>query len=127
MIQSEQRYDEFFCDDAEILIVAVNTPAQMAKGAVQELRHRGIAAGLFRPLTLWPFPSAGLLKRMPQLRQLVVVEASNGQLEDEIRLQLNKAGVWPLPPIDHVRRFGGILPQSSEIITKVLELEGVGV
>ena len=56
MSEHEQRADCFRCDDAEWLVVACNTPARMAKGAVQELREQGIAAGLFRPITLWPFP-----------------------------------------------------------------------
>ncbi len=57
MTAAEQRADLFRCEDAEVLLVACNTPARMAKGAVEALRgSRGSRAGLFRPLTLWPFP-----------------------------------------------------------------------
>ncbi|MCK6600800.1 MAG: 3-methyl-2-oxobutanoate dehydrogenase subunit VorB [Bacteroidetes bacterium] len=127
MAEAEQRFDEFYCDDAEILLVAMNTPAQMAKGAVQQLRSEGIQVGLFRPVTAWPFPVNGLISRLKQIRQIVVVEASNGQLEDEIRLALSKAGYSDVPPIEHVRRFGGILPQTHEIVEKIHLLEGAAV
>ena len=56
MTAAEQRADLFRTDDAEVLLVACNTPARMAKGAVRELRAHGVKAGLFRPVTLWPFP-----------------------------------------------------------------------
>jgi 2-oxoglutarate ferredoxin oxidoreductase subunit alpha/2-oxoisovalerate ferredoxin oxidoreductase alpha subunit len=51
-----------------------------------------------------------------------MVEASDGQLENELRLALNLNGFYNHPPISHVRRFGGILPQQSEIVEKVLSL-----
>ena len=124
MTANEQRADCFHTDDAEILVVAANTPARMAKGAVQELRDRGVKVGLFRPITVWPFPIDLLKPILGHVRRIVVVEASNGQLEDEMRLALSKANLPP-PPIDYVRHFGGILPQEEEIVEKVLEGEEV--
>lgn len=123
MAAEEQRADLFFADDAEVLVVAANTPARMAKGAVQELRNRGVRAGIFRPLTLWPFPIRFLLPLLDRARYLVMVEASNGQLEDELRLALSREGAMP-PPIHPVRHFGGVLPQQEEIVSLVLSLEG---
>jgi pyruvate/2-oxoacid:ferredoxin oxidoreductase alpha subunit/NAD-dependent dihydropyrimidine dehydrogenase PreA subunit len=122
MIDAEQRADAYRAEDAEVLLIATNTPAQMAKGAVEELRSRGVQAGLFRPITLWPFPIRALLPLLPRVRRLVVVEASAGQLEDEVRLALSKAEVMP-PPIAHVRRMGGVLPQLTEIVDRVQALE----
>jgi len=118
MTRDEQRADWFRADDAEVLIVAANTPAQTAKGAVDTLRRLGVRAGLFRPITLWPFPTARLLPLLGRVRQVVVVEASAGQLEDELRLALSHAGVAP-PPITHVRHQGGILPQLDEVVQAV--------
>ncbi len=123
MIAAEQRADLYRCDDADVLLVACNTPSQMAKGAVRELRDRGVRAGLFRPVTLWPFPIDLLAPLIARTRRIVVVEASAGQLEDEMRLALSHAGIAP-PPIDSVRRMGGILPQQHEIVEKVLAFEG---
>jgi hypothetical protein len=61
---------------------------------------------------------------MPGVRRIVVVEAGPGQLEDELRLALSHAGIAP-PPIDHVRRCGGNLPQQAEILAGILEPEEV--
>ncbi len=114
----ETRAELFRCDDAEVLVVACNTPARMAKGAVEVARARGLAAGLFRPITLWPFPIDALLPLLPRTRQIIVVEASPGQLEDELRLALSHADRVP-PPITHVRRGGGVLPQQTEILAQI--------
>jgi pyruvate/2-oxoacid:ferredoxin oxidoreductase alpha subunit/NAD-dependent dihydropyrimidine dehydrogenase PreA subunit len=115
----EQRVDRYLCDGADTLVIAFGTPARMAKGAVKALREKGVAAGLYRPVTLWPFPIDGLLPLLPKLKRIVVVEASNGQLEDELRLALSNAGV-SLPRIEHLRHMGGVLPQQSEIVDLVL-------
>jgi pyruvate/2-oxoacid:ferredoxin oxidoreductase alpha subunit/NAD-dependent dihydropyrimidine dehydrogenase PreA subunit len=122
MIAAEQRSDCFHCDDADWVIVACNTPARMAKGAVQALRSRGIKAGLFRPITLWPFPVDALLPVMERAKALVIVEAGPGQLEDELRLALSHAGVTLTRPIEHVRHYGGVLPQQEEIVDAVTTL-----
>lgn len=122
-MRAEAMADCFMCDDAEIVLVACNTPARMAKGAVQELRQLGIKAGLFRPQTLWPFPVDALLPLLTHAQRLVMIEASPGQLEDELRLALSHAGVAP-PPIDAVRRMGGHLPQQQDIVTGVVASTG---
>lgn len=121
----EQRAESWLCDDAEVVLVACNTPSRMAKGAVTDLRERGVLAGLLRPITLWPFPVdelRSILTKRPGAR-LVVVEASPGQLEDELRLALSHAGLAP-PSIQSVRRMGGVLPQREEIVAAVLAGQG---
>ncbi len=121
--EREQRSELFCCDDAEWLLVACNTPSRMAKGAVQSLRRRGLAVGLFRPVTLWPFPVDSLLPLLEHVRGVLVVEAGSGQLEDELRLALSYAGrAGVSPPIEHLRHFGGVLPQQDEIVDRVIAL-----
>ncbi len=120
MTATEQRVDRYRCEDAEVLLVACNTPAGMAKGAVEDLRAQGVKAGLFRPITIWPFPINALVSLVPGVKRLVVVEASPGQLEDEMRLALSHAGITP-PPLSSVQRYGGMLPQQSEIVAHVLQ------
>ncbi len=115
----EQRADIFRGHDAEVLVVACNTPARMAKGAVAAARERGVKAGLFRPITLWPFPVDALLALLPQVGRLVIVEGSPGQLEDELRLALSHAGHLP-PPVTAVRHYGGVLPSEDEILDAIL-------
>jgi len=90
----------------------------MAKGAVQQLRQKGIKVGLFRPITLWPFPIDLLRGHLSHAQGLLVVEGSNGQLEDELRLALSHDEAVPLP-IENIRHFGGILPSQEEIVAKV--------
>ena len=126
MALEEQRSDCFRCEDAAWLIIAANTPARMAKGAVQELRAQGIRAGLFRPITLWPFPIDALLPVLERVRGVLMVEAGPGQLEDELRLALSHAGVHAPPPIEHVRHFGGVLPQQHEIVDRIAALAAGG-
>ncbi|MBF0312428.1 MAG: 3-methyl-2-oxobutanoate dehydrogenase subunit VorB [Oligoflexia bacterium] len=125
MIKNEQMSDQYMCDDAEVLLVGCNTPAQMSKGAVAILREKRVKAGLFRPMTLWPFPIDKFKTVVGRARRIVVVEAGQGQLEDELRLALNKAGISNHPPISSVRRCGGILPSTDEIVQKVCQLEEV--
>ena len=121
---NEQRADLHRCEQADVVIVACNTPAQLAKGAVKELRDHGVRAGLFRPVTLWPFPIDALCTAIDHARHIVVVEASEGQLEDELRLAISHAELHA-PPISHVRRQGGILPSQAEIVEHVRSLKGV--
>ena len=117
----EQRSEAVRAADADWLIVACNTPGRMASGAVEVLRAGGVRAGLFRPITLWPFPIDALLPLLAGVRGVVVVEAGPGQLEDELRLALSHAGVAPLP-IHHVRHHGGVLPELGEIVQRVSTL-----
>jgi pyruvate/2-oxoacid:ferredoxin oxidoreductase alpha subunit len=119
MAEHESRCETFMASDAEILVIATNTPARASKGAVQDLRNQGVKAGLFRPITVWPFPIKQLLKEMPHVKRIVMVEASNGQLEDEVRLALSLAGYPNLPVISSVRHFGGMLPQQSEVVAHI--------
>jgi pyruvate/2-oxoacid:ferredoxin oxidoreductase alpha subunit/NAD-dependent dihydropyrimidine dehydrogenase PreA subunit len=116
--KKEQRCELFACEDAEVLIVACNTPARMAKGAVASLREAGIKAGLFRPITLWPFPIRALAPLLDRVNRVVVVEASDRQLEDEMRLAISRAGARSVP-IDQVNRYGGVLPSHEEIVDGV--------
>jgi pyruvate/2-oxoacid:ferredoxin oxidoreductase alpha subunit len=124
---TEQRADLFRCDDADVVFVASNTPSRMVKGAIQTLRKEGVRAGLFRPISLWPFPAGQLMPVLGRARRLIVVEASNGQLENELRMALSHSGVRAYPPIEHIRRFGGMLPQPDEILDRVHAGENVRV
>jgi len=116
---AEQRAEVHRCHDAELLLVACNTPARAARGAVEALRAEGRPVGLFRPQTLWPFPIRPLLPLLERAPRILVVEASDGQLEDELRLALSHAGVGADLEIGHLRRHGGVLPTQHEIVEAV--------
>ena len=124
-MKAEARAESYMTEDAEVLLVACNTPARAAKGAVRSLRDQGIKAGLFRPITIWPFPVQQLEALLPGTRRIVVVEANaGGQILDELRLNMSRAGVEKLPPLTYVRRFGGMLPQQTEIVDHVNSILG---
>lgn len=122
--ESEQRASGYRTEDATTLVVACNTPARMAKGAVEKLRRDGVSVGLFVPGTVWPFPIRHLLPLLDRVTDILVVEASAGQLEDELRLALSHAGVTGVR-LHHLRHMGGVLPQEPEVVAAVQNLEGV--
>ena len=74
-----------------------------------------------RELQSAPAPSRGHVRDLLEGKRVVVVEASSGQLEDEIRLALSHAGVTKLPRFESVHRLGGILPQLDEVVQQVLK------
>lgn len=127
MTEAEQRADVYFGDDAEVLVVASNTPGRMAKGAVKQLRQQGVKVGLLRPQTIWPFPLKSLLPLLEHVKRIVMVEASSGQLEDELRLALSYAGAGGSLAFTRVQRQGGVLPSQKEIMAAVLGTNGKGV
>lgn len=124
MQKHEQRSKGYRTEDARTLIVACNTPARMAKAAVERLRREGRAVGLFQPITIWPFPIDELSRLLAHAQRLVVVEASDGQLEDELRLALHHAGIGGVE-IHHLRHMGGNLPVDREIYETVRPLSEV--
>ena len=111
--EQEIRWQERNTADCEILLVAYGTPARIAMTAVEQLRARGIAAGLFRPITLWPFPDKPLahLAAQERVKAVLTVEMSLGQMVDDVRLAVNGA-----KPVHFYGRSGGITPTVAEIV-----------
>ena len=90
------------------------------------MRRKGIRVGLFQPITFWPFPIDALGPLLPNIERIVVVEASDGQLEDELQLALVPFDTRAIE-FHHVRHMGGILPDEGEIVDKVHEITAVTV
>lgn len=124
MTRDEQRATGYRLEGARTLVVACNTPARMAKAAVETLRREGRPVGLFQPISLWPFPIETLRPHLATAHRLLVVEASAGQLEDELRLALHHAGIGGLE-LAHLRHMGGILPTDTEIAARARALTEV--
>lgn len=122
--KNEQRSTGYRLDGADTLVIACNTPARTAKAAVEQLRREGRAVGLFQPLSLWPFPIEHLKPLLATAKKVLVVEASHGQLEDELRLALSHANVGGVE-IHHLRHMGGILPNDREVVEKARTLSEV--
>ena len=94
-------YECVDCEDADVIVVAIGISARAARGAVREARERGIKAGLFRPITLWPFPERAFCKHTANAAHLIVPELNAGQLVLEIeRLTRDATRVVPLNRLD---------------------------
>lgn len=110
---SEVRCDKSYLDGAEVVVVAFGTAARVAQTAVKHLRDAGYPVGLFRPITLWPFPEneiAQLPKQLPSLRALLVVEMNAGQMVHDVR-----EAIAGQVPVKFTGRMGGIIPVPEEI------------
>ena len=98
-------------DDAEVVIVAYGIAARVARSAVAMARAGGLRAGLFRPVTLWPFPSAALAELASRARAVLVVELSAGQLIEDVRLAIEGRS-----PVFGHGRTGGMVPSPSDVV-----------
>ncbi|WMJ83933.1 3-methyl-2-oxobutanoate dehydrogenase subunit VorB [Oscillospiraceae bacterium LTW-04] len=110
--KNELRYEEIGTEDAEVLLVAYGTPSRIAMSAVDLLAQEGIKAGLFRPITLWPFPETQLRAAVerPSVKAVLCVEMSMGQMLEDVRYAaLGKK------PVAFCGRSGGIIPTQHEI------------
>ncbi len=118
-----QRAELYRCEDAEAVLLAFGSCARTARTAVDELREQGIRAGLFRPITLSPFPIDALLPLAD--RRLWTVEMSAGQFRDDALLHLAKAAApgrpATVPPIGLIHRMGGMLIPVKDIVQTVRE------
>jgi 2-oxoglutarate/2-oxoacid ferredoxin oxidoreductase subunit alpha len=112
--RSEVRYEEFSVEDAEYLIVAYGYSARVSQKAVQTLRGEGIKAGLLRPITLWPFPKKRLAEIGPDMKHIVSVEMSAGQMVEDIML-----AVCCKTKVSHFGRLGGVLHTPEEVVDYV--------
>ncbi|MBO7200254.1 MAG: 3-methyl-2-oxobutanoate dehydrogenase subunit VorB [Bacteroidales bacterium] len=111
MEENECRYEEIMCDDAEYIFVAYGSSSRISMKAVQMAREKGIKAGLFRPITLYPFPKKALAERAKQVKGILTVEMSAGQMVEDVRLA-TECNV----KVEHFGRFGGIIPTPTEVL-----------
>jgi pyruvate/2-oxoacid:ferredoxin oxidoreductase alpha subunit len=116
IIQKEETRCELYdADDAEILLVGYGITSRILRSAVEQARSQGQRVGLFRPISLWPFPSEALARVAANVHKVLVVELSNGQMVEDVRLALNGK-----VPVDFYGRTGGNVPSVEEIHTEVL-------
>jgi 2-oxoglutarate ferredoxin oxidoreductase subunit alpha len=106
----EQRWETIMTDDAELVVVAYGTAARIAESAIEELRAWGMTAGLFRPITLWPYPTPALRQLAERVKKIAVFEFSLGQMLEDVILSVgDRAEIYfyGLP--------GGIIPTPAEV------------
>ncbi|MCF2551168.1 3-methyl-2-oxobutanoate dehydrogenase subunit VorB [Bacteroides caecigallinarum] len=114
---NERRYEEIECEDAEYLIIAFGSCARIAQKAMEHAREEGIKVGLFRPITLWPFPTPEIANRAKQVKGILVVELNSGQMIEDVKL-----AVECKVPVHHFGRLGGIVPDPDEVVDALKEI-----
>ena len=112
--QNEVRQELYQADDAEVLLVGYGITSRVLRSAVEAARGEGIRAGLLRPVTLWPFPAQALRQAAARVKKALVVELSNGQMVEDVRLALNGA-----VPVEFYGRGGGNVPSVEEILARL--------
>jgi len=114
---NEVRYAEYMMDGAEIVVVAYGTAGRIVQTAVKQARAEGIPAGLFRPISMFPFPYERLGEIKDTARQFLVVELSAGQMIEDVRLATHCS-----KPIAFFGKLGGIVPLPEEILDEIKKL-----
>jgi 2-oxoglutarate/2-oxoacid ferredoxin oxidoreductase subunit alpha len=112
--EKEIRFENSGAPAADILMVAYGTPARTCRAVMDAYAKAGYRIGLFRPITLWPFPSRALAERAAGARETLVVEMSAGQLIDDVRLALGGNSNVSL-----LGKPGGEVIQRSEVEAEV--------
>ena len=109
--QHEVRAEEYQTDNAEIVLVGYGIVARILKAVTAEARSEGLNVGVLRPITLYPFPKLHFQRLAQKARVFVVVEMSNGQLIEDVRLALNGSR-----PVEFLSRVGGNVPSHDEVL-----------
>lgn len=109
--ETEVRYETNYCNDADYVIVAFGSAARLSDKAIEIAREQGIKVGLFRPITLWPFPTKEIAELAKTKKGILVVEINAGQMVQDVLLAVNGA-----IPVEHYGRLGGIVPEPNEIV-----------
>ncbi|EKF48791.1 2-ketoisovalerate ferredoxin reductase [Thermosipho africanus H17ap60334] len=108
--KNEVRWEEYRTEDADIVITAFGTVARIAKSVVDMAREDGLKVGLFRPITVWPYPYEPLEKLADKVEMFFDVEMNMGQMLEDVKL-----AVKGKKPIKFYSRMGGVVPTPNEI------------
>ncbi len=109
--RNEVRYESYYTDDADYLMVAFGSVARICLKAIEEARKQGLKIGLIRPITLWPFPYDAIAEAATAVKGIQVVELNAGQMIEDVRLAVGRR-----MKVCHFGRMGGIIPNPSEIL-----------
>lgn len=114
--ENEVRYETQQMEDADYIIVSFGSAARIAEKALELAREEGLKVGLFRPITLWPFPQKELAKAAQGKKGVLVAEINAGQMVQDVRLAINNT-----VKVEHFGRLGGIVPEPEEIVKALKE------
>jgi len=118
LLQDEETTCEnFMTDDAELIVTAFGIAARIAKGAITNARAQGMKVGMFRPVTLWPFPKEQLKELSKRTKYFLDFEMNMGQMIDDVKLSLEGNG-----DVTFYGRPGGVIPTSTEVLRVITRL-----
>lgn len=117
MKDTEVRYEEIMTADAEYIIVAYGISARISESVVDTARKNGIKLGMLRPITLWPFPSLRILELADQVKGILCVEMSAGQMIEDVQL-----AVRGKVDVKHFGRMGGSIASPTEVYNNFISL-----
>ena len=112
------RVEEYAMDDAQTALVCFGGTARAAMEAVLQARAAGMKVGLFRPITVWPFPEKQLKAHLPQLRNILMVEHNHGQMLLEVQRVVDDG-----TPVAFLGKVDGTVITPAEIFAKLQEME----
>jgi pyruvate/2-oxoacid:ferredoxin oxidoreductase alpha subunit len=112
----KEMYESYLTDDAELVVVGYGIVSRLLKAAVHQARERGLKVGLFRPISLWPFPGRELSVLTEWVQTFLTVELSNGQMIEDVRLAVD--GVRP---VHFYSRVGGMVPTTEELLAQIVK------
>ncbi|MEW5865306.1 MAG: 3-methyl-2-oxobutanoate dehydrogenase subunit VorB [Bacillota bacterium] len=121
MAAEQVRYSTYKTEDADIVLVAYGTTARIARAALDKAIERGLSAGLFRPISLWPFPYEALKAATRRAAHVLVVEMSLGQMVEDVRLALGGG-----KSVHFYGRTGGMSPAPREILDEIVKIVDKG-
>jgi 2-oxoglutarate ferredoxin oxidoreductase subunit alpha len=113
----EPRFESLYTEDSDLVVVAYGTTSRIVRSAISKARHEHLHVGMFRPITLWPFPEAQLQKLAKKSKAFLVVEMSAGQMVDDVRLS-----ILGQRPIHFHGRAGGGVPTEEAIIEAIRDI-----
>jgi 2-oxoglutarate ferredoxin oxidoreductase subunit alpha len=112
--ENEVRYEEYMTEDADVVAVAYGTAARIVKTAISKVRRKGVKVGLFRPITVNPYPYQALRDTAKNAQRVLVVELSAGQMLEDVRLAIHEDR-----PIHFFGKLGGVVPLPEDIIAEI--------
>ena len=113
--EKEVRYETQHMDDAEYMIVAFGSAARIAEKSIELAREEGLKVGLFRPITLWPFPTKEIAALAAKMKGVLVAEINAGQMVQDVRLAVEGQA-----PVEFFGRTGGVIPTPNEVLENII-------
>ena len=113
------RVEEYMLDDADTAVVCFGGTTRAVMSAIEQARAEGMKVGMFRPITVWPFPEARLRARLHSLKKVLVAEHNYGQM----LLEVQRVAAEKLP-VEFIGRYDGTVIAPAEILEKLREMEG---